>query len=37
MNAVDAAEDEENQAKVRAINVDGTKHIADAAKKQMPK
>lgn len=34
--AVDAAEDEENQAKVRAINVDGTKHIADAAKKQMP-
>lgn len=31
--AVDAAEDEENQAKVRAINVDGTKHIADAAKK----
>lgn len=35
--AVDAAEDEENQAKVRAINVDGTKHIADAAKKQMPR
>lgn len=35
--AVDAAEDEENQAKVKAINVDGTKHIADAAKKQMPK
>lgn len=35
--AVDAAEDEENQAKVRAINVDGTKHIAEAAKKQMPK
>ena len=31
--AVDAAEDEENQAKVRAINVDGTKHIAEAAKK----
>ena len=31
--AVDAAEDEENQEKVRAINVDGTKHIADAAKK----
>ena len=31
--SVDAAEDEENQAKVRAINVDGTKHIADAAKK----
>ena len=31
--AVDAAEDEENQAKVRVINVDGTKHIADAAKK----
>ena len=26
--AVDAAEDEENQAKVRAINVDGTKHIS---------
>ena len=35
--AVDAAEDEENQAEVRAINVDGTKHIADAAKKQMPR
>ncbi len=33
MTAVDAAEDEENQAKVRAINVDGTKHIAEAAKK----
>ena len=31
--AVDAAEDGENQAKVRAINVDGTKHIAEAAKK----
>lgn len=31
--AVDAAEDEENQAKVRAINVDGTQHIADACKK----
>ena len=31
--AVDAAEDEENQAKVRAINVDGTKHLAEAAKK----
>ena len=30
--AVDAAEDEENQPKVRAINVDGTKNIADAAK-----
>ena len=30
---MDAAEDEENQAKVRAINVDGTKHIAEAAKK----
>jgi dTDP-4-dehydrorhamnose reductase len=30
--AVDAAEDEENRAKVQAINVDGTKHMADAAK-----
>lgn len=30
--AVDAAEDEANQPKVMAINVDGTKHIADAAK-----
>ena len=30
--AVDAAEDEENQPKVRAINVDGTKNIADACK-----
>ena len=30
--AVDAAEEEENKAKVRAINVDGTKNIADAAK-----
>ena len=31
--AVDAAEDEENKSKVRAINVDGTKNIADACKK----
>ena len=31
--AVDAAEDEENQAKVRAINVDGTQNIADVCKK----
>lgn len=30
--AVDAAEDEENKAKVHAINVDGTKYIAEAAK-----
>ena len=30
--AVDAAEDEANQAKVMAINVDGTQHLADAAK-----
>lgn len=30
--AVDMAEDEENQPKVMAINVDGTQHIADAAK-----
>ena len=30
--AVDAAEDEENQPKVRAINVDGTRNIAEAAK-----
>lgn len=30
--AVDAAEDEENKAKVHAINVDGTQNIADAAK-----
>lgn len=30
--AVDAAEDEENQPKVHAINADGTKNIADAAK-----
>ena len=30
--AVDAAEDEENQAKVKAINVDGTQNIADACK-----
>ena len=31
--AVDAAEDEENQSKVRAVNVDGTQNIADACKK----
>ena len=31
--AVDAAEDEENIPKVRAINVDGTKNIANACKK----
>ena len=31
--AVDAAEDAENIPKVRAINVDGTQHIADACKK----
>ena len=31
--AVDAAEDEENIPKVRAVNVDGTKNIADACKK----
>ena len=30
--AVDDAEDEENISKVRAINVDGTQNIADAAK-----
>lgn len=30
--AVDAAEDEENQPKVRAINVDGTQNIANACK-----
>lgn len=30
--AVDAAEDEENQAKVQAINAVGTQNIADAAK-----
>ena len=30
--AVDAAEDEENRPKVRAINVDGTRHIAEACK-----
>lgn len=30
--AVDAAEDEENQPKVHAINADGTRNIADAAK-----
>lgn len=31
--AVDAAEEEENIPKVRAINVDGTKNIADVCKK----
>ena len=31
--AVDAAEDEDKQAKVRVINVDGTQNIANAAKK----
>ena len=31
--AVDAAEDDENRAKVHAINADGTKYIAEAAKK----
>ena len=31
--AVDAAEEEENIPKVRAINVDGTQHIADVCKK----
>ena len=30
--AVDAAEDEENRPKVKAINVDGTQNMADAAK-----
>lgn len=30
--AVDAAEDEENQPKVKAVNIDGTKNIAEAAK-----
>ena len=30
--AVDAAEDAENRAKVRAINVDGTRHIAEACR-----
>lgn len=30
--AVDAAEDAENRPKVRAINVDGTRHIAEACK-----
>ena len=30
--AVDAAEDEENKAKVHAINAEGTQNIADAAK-----
>ena len=32
--AVDAAEDEENLEKVKAINVTGTKNIAEAAKEQ---
>lgn len=31
--AVDAAEDEENKPKVRAINADGTKNIAEVCKK----
>ena len=31
--AVDAAEEEENREKVFAINVDGTKNIAEACKK----
>jgi len=31
--AVDAAEDEENKAKVKAINVDGTRNIAEVCKK----
>lgn len=31
--AVDAAEDEENKSKVRAINADGTKNIAEVCKK----
>lgn len=31
--AVDAAEDESNQGKVRAINVDGTQNMANAAKR----
>ena len=31
--AVDAAEDESNQGKVRAINVDGTQNMTDAAKR----
>lgn len=30
--AVDAAEDEDKQPKVRAINVDGTRHIAEACR-----
>ena len=30
--AVDAAEDEENKLKVRSINLDGTRYIAEAAK-----
>lgn len=35
--AVDAAEDEENQAKVFSINADGTKHIAEACKSWVAK
>lgn len=31
--AVDAAEDEANQARVKAVNEDGTRHIASAAQK----
>ena len=31
--AVDAAEDEENRPKVQAINVDGTRHIAEVCKR----
>jgi dTDP-4-dehydrorhamnose reductase len=31
--AVDAAEDEDKQAKVKAVNVDGTKNIAEVCKK----
>ena len=31
--AVDAAEDESNQGKVKAINVDGTQNMANAAKR----
>ena len=31
--AVDAAEDEENRSKVKAINVDGTQNIANVCKK----
>ena len=30
--AVDAAEDEENYAKLRAINVDGSRHVAEACR-----